>query len=94
MTTYDIRNNEAQSQFETTVDGHTGYASYDLEEPDRIVFTHTIVPGEIEGRGVAAAVVKHGLEHARAKNLKVVPQCGYVAAYIKKHPEYEDLLAT
>ena len=91
--THEIRHNEEQSQFETVVDGHTGYAAYDLEGSDRIVFTHTIVPSEIEGRGVASAIVKHALDHARAKNLKVVPQCAYVAAYIKRHPEYEDLLA-
>ena len=91
--THDIRHNEAESQFETTIDGHTGYAAYDLEEPDRIVFTHTIVPPELEGRGVAAAIVKHALNHAREKHLKVVPQCAYVAAFIKKHPEYQDLLA-
>lgn len=91
--THDIRNNEEESQFETTIDGHTGYAAYDLEEPDRIVFTHTSVPRELEGRGVASAIVKHALDHARAKNLKVVPQCGYVAAFIERHPEYQDLVA-
>ena len=90
---YDISNNEKQFQFETTVDGHTGYVAYDLEEPDRIVFTHTKVPPALEGRGIASALAKHALEHARANNLKVVPQCPYVASYIKKHPEYEDLLA-
>lgn len=91
--TYDIRNNEKQSQYETTVDGHTGYAAYDLEDPDRIVFTHTIVPPELEGRGVASAIVKYALEDVRARNLKVVPQCPYVASFIKRHPEYQDLLA-
>lgn len=91
--THDIRNNEEESQFETTIDGHTGYAAYDLEEPDRIVFTHTTVPPELEGRGVASAIVKHALDHARAKNLKVVPQCQYVASFIERHPEYQDLVA-
>lgn len=88
-----IRNNEQESRFETVIDGHTAYAAYDLEEPDRIVFTHTIVPDELSGRGIAGEIVKHALGHAREKNLKVVPQCSYVAAYIKRHSEYEDLLA-
>lgn len=89
----DIRNNEQASQFETTVDGITAYAAYDLEEPDRIVFTHTIVPEELSGRGLANRLVKHGLEHARSRNLTVVPQCSFVAAFIKRHPEYEELVA-
>ena len=90
---YDIRNNEQESQFETTVDGHKAIAAYDLEEPNRIVFTHTEVPESLSGRGIAAAIVKYGLEHAREKKLTVVPQCAYVAAYIKRNPEYQDLLA-
>jgi uncharacterized protein len=91
--TYDIRNNEEASQFETNVDGHLAVAAYDLEEPDRIVFTHTEVPEALAGRGVAGAIVKFGLDHAREKNLTVVPQCSYVAAFVKRHAEYQDLLA-
>ena len=91
MTTYDIRHNEQTSQFETEVDGITAYAAYDLEDPNRIVFTHTIVPEELSGRGIANQLVKTALEHAREKKLTVVPQCSFVAAFIKRHPEYEEL---
>ena len=90
---HDITNNEQTSQYETTVDGQVAYVAYDLEDSDRIVLTHTIVPDALAGRGIAGAIVKHALDDARAKNLKVVPQCSYVAAYIKRHPDYEDLLA-
>ena len=55
--------------------------------------THTGVPSAISGRGVAAELVRMALEHARAEGLKVVPACSYVAGYITRHPEYEDLLA-
>ena len=92
--TYDIRHNEAESQFETTVDGHLALAAYDLEEPNRIVFTHTEVPEALAGRGLAGEIAKFGLDHARQQKLTVVPQCAYVAAYIKRHPEYQDLLPT
>jgi uncharacterized protein len=50
---YDIRNNEATSQYETTVEGQVAYVAYDLEDPNRIVFTHTIVPDQLSGRGIA-----------------------------------------
>jgi predicted GNAT family acetyltransferase len=92
--TLDIRNNEEESQFETTVDGHVALTAYDLEDPNRIVFTHTDVPEALSGRGIAGEIVKFGLDHAREKKLTVVPQCPYVASYIKRHPEYQDLLAT
>jgi hypothetical protein len=91
--TYDIRNNEEESRFETTVDGQVAFAAYDLEDPDRIVFTHTIVPEALSGRGIANQLVKHGLDHAREKKLTVVPQCSFVATYVQRHPEYGELLA-
>ena len=92
--TYDIRHNEEESQFETTIDGHIAVAAYDLEEPNRIVFTHTVVPDALSGRGIAGAIVKQALDYAREQKLTVVPQCSYVAAFIKRHDEYQDLLAT
>jgi len=91
--TYEIRNNEEESRFETTVEGQVAFAAYDLEDPDRIVFTHTIVPEALSGRGIANQLVKHGLEHAREKKLTVVPQCSFVATYVQRHPEYGELLA-
>ena len=90
--TYEIQNNEGESQYETTVEGHKAVAAYDLEDPNRIVFTHTVVPEQLSGRGLANAIVKHALDDARRRNLTVVPQCSFVATYIKRHPEYEDLL--
>ena len=90
---FDIRNNETETRFETTVDGHTAFSSYLREDPDRIIFTHTEVPEALSGRGIAGEIVKYALEEARAKQQKVVPACSYVAAYIKRHPEYQDLVA-
>lgn len=90
--TYEIRHNEQESQYETSIDGHTALTAYDLEETGRIVFTHTVVPEQLSGRGLANAIVKHALDDARRRNLTVVPQCSFVAAFIKRHPEYEDLL--
>jgi len=89
-----IRNNEEKKQFETTVDGHVALTAYELEDPNRIVFTHTEVPDALSGRGIAGEIVKFALDYAREKKLTVVPQCAYVASYVKRHPEYQDLLAT
>lgn len=88
---YEVRHNEADSRFETEVEGQTAFAEYDLE-PGAIVFTHTIVPDELSGRGIAQALVRTALEYARQQKLAVVPQCAYVAAFIRRHPEYEKLV--
>ena len=89
--TYDIENNEEKSRFETTVDGKTAFAAYN-RDGDTITFTHTEVPPELEGKGIAGAIVKHALEEAKAQNLGVVPACSYVASYVRKHPEYGELV--
>ena len=88
---YDVSNNEQKSRYETTVDGHTAFSAY-RRDGDQITFTHTEGPAELEGRGIAGAIVKHALEEARAKNMGVVAACVYVASYVRRHPEYEDLL--
>jgi predicted GNAT family acetyltransferase len=57
-----------------------------------ITFTHTEVPAEISGHGVGSQLVRGALEAARAQGLKVVPKCPFVAAYMAKHAEFNDLL--
>lgn len=87
-----VRDNKAEHEFELVVDGHRAVAAYQLED-DTIVFTHTIVPKAIEGRGVASRLIRGALDQVRDRGLKVVPQCPFVAAYIKRHPGTQDLLA-
>jgi hypothetical protein len=53
---------------------------------------HTEVPAELEGHGIGGRLAKAGLEFARQENLKVVPSCPFVAAYIRRHPEYLELV--
>lgn len=86
-----VRNNESKSRYETEVDGHLGFCNYTLA-PGRITFTHTEVAPELSGRGVAQALVRGALDDARARKLAVVPQCSYVAAFIQRNPDYQDLL--
>ena len=87
----DITHNQAANRFETTIEGHTGFISYQ-DQDDRIVYDHTIVPSELGGKGVGSALVKHALDYARSEGKKVVPTCSFVASYINKHAEYQDLL--
>jgi predicted GNAT family acetyltransferase len=88
---HEVRNNEQESRFEVAVDGDVAVSEYH-REGNTITFTHTIVPESMEGKGIAGAIVKAALEHARSEKLEVVPQCAFVASYIKRHPEYEDLV--
>jgi predicted GNAT family acetyltransferase len=86
-----VRNNEAKSRFEIDVGDDVGFADYRLVE-DRIVFTHTLVPNATEHRGYGSALAEAGLAYARQHGLKVVAHCAFIAGYIARHPEHQDLL--
>ncbi len=86
-----IRDNVERHRFEVVEDGHLARADYVIDG-DVITFTHTIVPPALEGRGIASRLIRHGLSEARTRGLRVIPQCPFVAAYIRKHPEWADLL--
>ena len=86
-----IRDNAEQSRFEVMVDGHLAHADYRLKG-DIITFPHTIGPPALEGRGIASALIRHALDAARTRGLRVVAKCTFVSAYIRKHPEWADLL--
>lgn len=87
----DVRNNPDAHRFEAKVDGHLAIAEYNLIK-DGVVFTHTEVPQALEGRGIGSALIRAGLAWARAENRKVMPQCPFFAAYMKKHAETHDLV--
>ena len=86
-----VENDEAESGFVAHVDGHTAFINY-IREKDRIALIHTEVPPELAGRGLAGKLARAALEYAREHHLRVVPICPFVAAYLRRHPEYQDLI--
>jgi uncharacterized protein len=87
----DVQHNIVSSRFETTVDGQLCVCQYRLFGKT-MMLTHTGVPQALRGRGIAAALVQAALDHARAKQLKVRPDCSYAETYMQRHPETLDLL--
>lgn len=78
-------------RFEARVQGQLALCSY-RRQGDVLVLHHTEVPAALQGQGVAAALVQAALDWARAQGLKVRPTCSYVAAYMRRHPQTQDLL--
>lgn len=60
---------------------------------DVLWLDHAEVPPAFEGQGVAAQLVRGALELARARGERVVPVCGFVAAWMRRHPEFDPLRA-
>jgi uncharacterized protein len=87
----EARNNEKENRFEIEVDGRVA-ATWYRRHGDKIIFTHTEVPPELEGHGVGGALARAALTYARKEGLRVVPLCPFVAAFIKRHTEFQDLV--
>ena len=69
-----------------------GLVTY-VRSGDAVTIAHTEVRPGFEGRGLGARLAKFALDDARRRGLRVVPRCPFVAAYIRRHPEYADLIA-
>jgi predicted GNAT family acetyltransferase len=90
--TYVVRDAPERQRFEIDLrDGTFAIADYRLM-PGRITFIHTKVPEGHEGEGLGTALIRAGLSAARKRGLKVIPICPFFAAYIREHPEEQDLL--
>jgi predicted GNAT family acetyltransferase len=68
-----------------------GFAVYRLAA-ERIIFVHTEVDDEWEGKGIGSALAKGALDDVRLQNLHMTPQCPFIAAYVRRHREYVDLV--
>jgi len=86
-----VRDNKAQSRFEMDVEGAVAFANYRVA-PSTVIITHTETPRALRGRGIASELVRGALQLVRADGLKVVAGCGFVAEYLRKHPEFADLV--
>ncbi|NLY33401.1 MAG: N-acetyltransferase [Alcaligenaceae bacterium] len=79
------------SRFQTVIDGHTCQIDYQLDNNVMHVL-HTWVPKEVGGRGIAAEITRFALETATTNNWKVHPVCSYTVSYLKRHPEYTNVI--
>ncbi|MGO8947811.1 MAG: GNAT family N-acetyltransferase [Ktedonobacterales bacterium] len=86
-----VENNEAKQRYEAQVDGHLAVLTYE-RDGNNIIYLHTGVPSALAGRGIANQLARTALDDARIQQLTVVPLCPFVAAYIRRHQEYLELV--
>ena len=88
----DIRHEEKYQQFTLALGEDEADLAYATPEPGVLDFTHTYVPENARGRGIANQLIKEGLCYAEAHGFKVTASCPVVAKFLKQHPEYQQLL--
>lgn len=87
-----VTNNEKQKQFEIKTDGEMAVLEYRFDDGN-IALMHTLVPDAISGKGIASLLAQHAFDWAKEQHKKVLVYCAFVSEYLKKHPEYNDLIA-
>ena len=87
-----VRQNSDLHRFEMDVAGGIAFAVYRLAD-GVMTFTHTEVPAALRGRGIGSQMMHGVLQSVRARGLKVVPRCPFVADFMDRHPQYADLRA-
>jgi predicted GNAT family acetyltransferase len=81
-----------QSRYEARIDEQVaGFVEY-RRHPEVIEYNHTEVLGEFEGQGIGGTLARGVLDAAKADGKVVIPNCPFIAGWIKRHPEYGEIL--
>jgi len=87
-----VADNPGESRYEALLgDRIVGISEYHLR-PGVIRFLHTETDPAFGGRGFGSRLAAGALDDARARGLRVIPKCPFIRAYVRRHPEYADLL--
>jgi predicted GNAT family acetyltransferase len=87
-----VTDHAAESRFELPLHGKLAFLNYE-RTADTLTLVHTEVPEELAGHGSGSKLARFALEFARAHKLRVIVRCRFVKEYIRRHPEYADLIA-
>jgi predicted GNAT family acetyltransferase len=90
----DIVHDESAHRFVLGRDGVESYLLYRPIDPLAIDFQSTWVHPQLRGRGIGARLVEHGLQWAKARGVKIVPSCWFVAQFIDRNPQYRSLISS
>ena len=88
---FTVTNNLEQMQFEVKADGEIAVLQYRFHE-GTIWLMHTEVPHKLEGKGIASDLARYSLEWARENHIKARVICPFVAIFLKRHPEFQDVV--
>ena len=89
----EVKHDEAARKYYALVDGRESVCEYGPAGEKTLNFSHTYVPPELRGKGIAEELVRQALEDVRERGFKVIPSCWYVRVYIDRHAQYRDLVA-
>ena len=87
-----LRNNAEAARYEMDEQGETSWADYRLQG-ERLYIDHVESPPALRGTGAAGRLMKALAQDARDRGLKITPICGYASAWLRRSPEFKDLVS-
>ena len=87
-----FRDNETANRFELEIEGAIAFVTY-RKSAGAITLEHTEVPPELGGKGIGSKLARATLDAVRAQGRKLTVKCEFIQNFLRKHPEYNDLLA-
>ena len=88
----EVRDNAAQHRFELPIKDEAMAVAYYRIEDGLVVLTHTEVPAEFSGQGIASRLARGIFELLRRSGRKAVLKCPFMGEYFARHPEYADVV--
>jgi uncharacterized protein len=89
---HEIKHDEEDLRFYIILDDEEAELTYSYTEEEDMDFEHTFVPVKARGKNIAGQLVRCGLDYAKEKNCKAIASCPVVEAFVKRHPEYNDIM--
>ncbi|POR52510.1 GNAT family N-acetyltransferase [Bosea psychrotolerans] len=87
-----IRDDSERNRLVMRVPGGEAFATY-RRANGYLVISHTEVPATLRGQGIGSELAAGVFEFARSKGEHIVPACSFLADWVRRHPEYRDVLA-
>ncbi|CAH1000852.1 hypothetical protein LEM8419_01917 [Neolewinella maritima] len=87
-----VVNNKEKHQFEVLNGSQTSKLVYQMRGEDMIDLVHTEVPEDLAGQGIGTSMVVAALQYARENGLMAIPSCPFVASYVQRHPEWDEVV--
>ncbi len=89
-----VINNQKESRFECANDGYLSTIAYNVASGGKVLeLTHVYVPPQGRGKGIAQAMLEEVLQELQRTGVKIIPVCPFVIGYLRRHPEWKDMVA-
>ncbi len=91
LNSLEVHHNSQAERFEIRLDEQLAVLEYRLDG-NTLNLKYTGVPRALEGKGIGGRLAKAALEYARENSFRVIPSCSFINAYLRRHPEYQNLV--